>query len=215
MVAHEVMLSDFFIDRTEVTNRDYRRCIAVGVCDAPRDRGALRWTQRDDHPVTLVTWSDADRYCRWRGARLPSEAEWERAARGLNGRVFPWGNVFNPYLVNHGRPGRIDRLDDRDGYAELAPVASFVAGATTEGIYDLAGNVEEWVADWYAEGYVEPQKRDPRGPALGNFRVVRGGSYRDGRAWLRGAARNRALPSVALPWVGFRCASDARSKGSP
>jgi formylglycine-generating enzyme required for sulfatase activity len=212
MVAHEVLLDAFWIDRTEVTNKAYRRCVEVGVCTAPRHAGAVRWSARDDHPVTLVTWADADRFCRWRGARLPTEAEWERAARGLRGRIFPWGNVYNPNLLNHGRVAliEVDRLDDGDGFAELAPVASFVAGATSEGVHDLAGNVEEWVADWYAEGYADPDTHNPRGPTIGNYRVVRGGSFRHGRAWLRAAARDKAIPSLSEPWRGFRCAADAR-----
>ncbi len=211
MLAHDVKLGPYWLDRTEVTNAAYRRCVRAGACDAPRNAGAIRWTARDDDPVTLVSWNDAEHFCRWRGARLPTEAEWERAARGLSGRTFPWGNVFNPNLVNHGHlaDGNSERLDDGDGFAELAPVASYPAGATREGVYDLAGNVEEWVADWYAEAYTDPETDDPRGPAVGNYRVIRGGSYRDGRAWLRGAARDKSVPSLSFPWLGFRCAKTA------
>lgn len=211
MLAHDVLLSDFWLDRHEVTNGAYRRCVAAGVCRWPNDEGALRWTSDDQRPATLVTWHDAARYCRWRGGRLPTEAEWERAARGWSRRVFPWGDVYGPQLANHGRagPDGIVRLDDGDGFAELAPVGSFPAGATREGVHDLAGNAAEWVSDWYADSYVEPEFRDPQGPAQGTLRVVRGGSFRDGRAALRGAARNAVAPSSALSWIGFRCAKQA------
>lgn len=210
MLLHEVVLSDFWIDRTEVTNEAYRRCVEVGSCRWASDPGSQRWTANATEPATLVTWFDANRYCRWRGARLPTEAEWERAARGLRHRLYPWGNVYGPLLSNHGRAAayELDRFDESDGYAELAPVASFSAGRTTEGVYDLAGNVEEWVADWYAEGYAEPEMHDPKGPLNGDFRVLRGGSFRDGRAWLRGSRRHKELPSLTHPWVGFRCAEN-------
>ena len=212
MLVHDVVLSDYWLDRTEVTSEAYRRCVEVGACSWPSDPGTLRWTANPTHPATLVTWFDAERYCRWRGARLPTEAEWERAARGVQRRTFPWGQIYGPLLSNHGRAAAndLDRLDDTDGFGELAPVASFPAARTVEGIDDLAGNVEEWVADWYAEGYAEPELRDPKGPTAGDYRVLRGGSFLDGRAWLRGAHRHKDLPGQSHPWVGFRCAATAR-----
>lgn len=202
---HWVSLGDFWLDRTEVTNAAYRRCVAAGVCDLPSYPAAVAWTRRDELPVTLVSWYDADAYCRFRGARLPTEAEWERAARGWSGRRFPWGNVYNRNIVNHGTFA-FEPLDDSDGFAELAPVAEFPQGATPEGIFDLAGNVEEWVADWYAPGYDGEDAHDPRGPTTGDVKVVRGGSFQTGRPWLRGAARSFDLPSRRRTWRGFRCA---------
>lgn len=208
MVAHEVMLADYWLDRTEVTNAAYSRCVEAGVCQAPSYAAAQAWRRQPDLPVTLVSWYDADRYCRWVGARLPTEAEHERAAAGWNKRRFPWGNVFNPRLANHGRFAP-EVLDDSDGFAELAPVGSFVQGRTPEGVVDLAGNVAEWVSDWYAPGYPEADVVDPRGPATGQEKVVRGGSYVSARAWLRSSCRGRDIPSRRRPWRGFRCARNS------
>jgi formylglycine-generating enzyme required for sulfatase activity len=212
MVAHDVQLKDFWIDPTEVTNRSFRRCVAAGACSQPRNAGVDAWTSGDDEPVTLVSWYDADRYCRWVGAALPTEAQWERAARGWSGRTFPWGDVYNGKLVNHGRlaVADADQLDGSDGFLELAPVASYSQGATPEGVYDLAGNVEEWVLDWYAKGYPQDAAVDPTGPSTGERRVIRGGSFRDGVGWLRGAARSADFPALAYPWRGFRCARAER-----
>lgn len=211
MLMHEVMLDDYWMDTKEVDNRSYARCVDAGVCLPPEYEAAARWTSRPDHPVTLVSWYDAERYCAWRGARLPTEAEWERAAKGWSERIYPWGNVFNPKIVNHGRFS-LNQLNDVDGYDELAPVGSFPQGRTPEGLYDMAGNVEEWVADWYLPEYPEADIVNPRGPASGDERVTRGGSYLDGRGWLRAAARGHALPSLARPFRGFRCARDPVKK---
>jgi formylglycine-generating enzyme required for sulfatase activity len=213
MAAHEVIVSDFWLDRTEVTVAAYRRCVIAGVCNPPGDDATQVWNVRDDHPVTLVSWADADTYCRFRGARLPTEAEWERAARGLSGRNYPWGEVFNRKICNHGRFA-LESLDESDGFAELAPVATFAAGRTPEGVADLAGNVEEWVADWYAPGYPEADAVDPLGPPSGDERVIRGGGYHAARPWLRGAARHRDLPSSRRAWRGFRCAR-SHKKSAP
>src|SRR3954469_12171944 len=125
--AHEVTLSAFFIDRTEVTVGAYRRCVELGRCSAPPYASGATRFDRSDYPVTLVSWGDADEYCRFAGGRLPPEAEWERAARGASGRRFPWGNVYNKSLANHGAFA-LDDTDDSDGYPELAPVGSFPLG---------------------------------------------------------------------------------------
>jgi formylglycine-generating enzyme required for sulfatase activity len=117
--------------------------------------------------------------------------------------------VFNAKILNHGRVA-IDPLDDKDGHLELAPVGSYPQGRTPEGLDDMAGNVEEWVADWYAQAYPEDDATDPRGPSIGDERVVRGGSFRDGRAWLRTTARGHDLPSARRAWRGFRCARSAK-----
>ncbi|MCC6552764.1 MAG: SUMF1/EgtB/PvdO family nonheme iron enzyme [Polyangiaceae bacterium] len=216
--AHEVHLSDYWIDRTEVTVARYRRCVSAGACDEPPYASGGRRFDHPDLPVVLVTWNDAVRFCAWAGGRLPTEAEWERAARGAGGpapaasaqlgRRYPWGHIYNPFHSNHGRLA-FDAFDDGDGFLELAPAGSFPAGRTPDGIDDLAGNVEEWVADYFGE-YPAGNAKDPLGPTMGEERVVRGGSYTHARPWLRGAARSRDVPSSRRAWRGFRCARSAR-----
>jgi formylglycine-generating enzyme required for sulfatase activity len=208
MLQHRVQLSSFYLDRREVTVAEYQSCVRVGRCkEPPYDRGARRF-QEAEFPVTLVSWDDAQAFCEFRGARLPTEAEFERAARGPFGRRFPWGQLANERLANHGRFG-LDVTSDVDGYAELAAVGSFIAGRTPEGFLDLAGNAAEWVYDRYAIQYPDAAVTDPIGPdqaTATSARVVRGGSYESPLAWLRGAARGALLPSERRPTVGFRCA---------
>jgi sulfatase modifying factor 1 len=207
---HVVQLSSFWIDRLEVSVADYERCAAAGRCE-PRPTSEATWRfDRADYPVSRVSWNDAVSYCAFRGARLPTEAEFERAARGVMERRYPWGNLFNVWASNQGRFGW-DVTDSTDGFAELAPVGSFPAGVTPEGIYDLAGNVAEWVADRYAPTYDVGEVRDPHGPGVGgsNLRVVRGGSYAQARFRLRGAARSFAEPGDRRSTLGFRCARSA------
>lgn len=222
--AHEVFLSDYWMDRTEVTVSQYRRCVAAGQCfEAPYASGTTRFDQ-PDFPVVMVNWFDATNYCTWVGGRLPTEAEWERAARGLKGRRFPWGNVYNGGLSNHGRVlgelmhndsrllwivvGPAEEHDDSDGFFEVAPIASFRDGRTPDGFHDLAGNVEEWVFDKFQPQYPEGSVVNPRGPEQGGARVLRGGSYMHGRHQLRTTARHFDMALVRRPWRGFRCVRD-------
>lgn len=210
---HPVRLSSYWLDRFEVSVADYERCVAVGRCDPRPVSEATRRFDRGDHPVSRVTWHDATSYCAFRGARLPTEAEYERAARGVFHRRYPWGNLFNVWAGNHGRFGW-DVTDASDGFAELAPIGSYPAGVTPEGIHDLAGNVAEWVADRYSPTYEAATARDPRGPGVGgsNLRVVRGGSYAQARFRLRGAARAFAEPGERRSTLGFRCARSADAR---
>jgi formylglycine-generating enzyme required for sulfatase activity len=208
--AHEVTLNDFELDATEVTVARYGRCVASGACAPASFNAGDKRYDVPDFPVTHVTWQDAANYCAWAGGRLPTEAEWELAARGFSNHVFPWGNVYNPRLSNHGSLAD-DPTDARDGFVGLAPVGSFPDGATPTGLLDMAGNVAEWVADWYDRdeqqfGYPRGAVTNPKGPAFGVLgHVVRGGSYLDGAHWLRTAAR---LPKkYAERDVGFRCAA--------
>jgi formylglycine-generating enzyme required for sulfatase activity len=196
---HAVRLRSFWLDRTEVTAGDYDRCAARGRC-APRPlAGGTRRFATEKWPATLVTAREAAAYCQARGARLPHETEFERAARGTSGRAYPWGNFYNDRLANHGRAG-IDETDATDGHAELAPVGSYPSGATPDGFVDLAGNAAEWTSDTYSTRYdlpPEPSAHD---------RVVRGGSYQSSAPYLRGAARTPHDPDERSPLVGFRCA---------
>jgi formylglycine-generating enzyme required for sulfatase activity len=207
--AHEVTLSDFELDRTEVPVRRYARCVAVGVCPPPSYPSGDGRYDLPELPVTHVRWEDAVTYCAWAGGRLPTEAEWEHAARGRAGRTFPWGELYNPHLANHGAWAD-DPTDARDGFVGLAPIGSFPDGATASGLLDMAGNAAEWVWDWYDRdddgyGYGRAAVANPKGPAYGPLgHVIRGGSYREAAHWLRTAAR-RAWPNPARE-VGFRCA---------
>lgn len=223
--AHEVTLSDFEIDRTEVTVERYGRCVAAGACSPPSFPPADPRYDRPQYPVTHVRWQDAEAYCRWIDGRLPTEAEWEFAARGRQNRTFPWGELYNPRLANHGSsvsavPGAFgeEPSDGRDGFVGLAPVGSFPDGASANGLLDMAGNVAEWVSDWYdrdADGYGYAGKAvtNPRGPDFGLGHVTRGGSYRDGAHWLRTAARRPGL--YASRETGFRCAYDLGDDVAP
>jgi formylglycine-generating enzyme required for sulfatase activity len=212
---HTVTLSSYWLDRFEVTVAEYARCVSSSRCNAlPLGDGARRFDQ-PSYPASLVTWDEARAYCAFRGARLPTEEEFERAARGTSGRRFPWGNLYNSRVSNHGAYDFRDPLtaaggnptDARDGFAELAPVGSFPAGKTPEGFMDLAGNVAEWIDDRYVPHYDDGSMRDAatRRPTSAT-RVVRGGGYESGPLSLRGASRDEAPPNMRRPSLGFRCA---------
>lgn len=203
-----VTVDDFLIDKLEVSVGEYRRCAEVGPCRAlPLAAGGARFDQ-PDLPATMVSYHDATTFCRWKGGRLPTEAEWELAARGPARRRYPWGNVYDPFRLNGGRMGvLLDVFEDKDGFLELAPVGSFPDGKTAEGVHDLAGNAEEWVADWFDE-YPQSPRANPIGPSGGEHRVVRGGSCASGQVWARSAARDHAPPGERHAYRGFRCAWD-------
>lgn len=216
--THEVVVSTFEIDRTETTVESYRRCVSSGACAPPAfPTGDSRY-DRPRFPVTHVRWEDAGDYCRWIGGRLPTEAEWELAARGSKGRAFPWGQLYNGHLANHGALAT-DSTDGSDGFVGLAPVGSFPDGKTEAGLLDMAGNASEWVFDFYDRdeegfGYPRGKQVDPKGPSFGPYgHVVRGGSYRDPAFLLRTAAR-RASPEATRE-IGFRCAYDVTKTGGP
>jgi formylglycine-generating enzyme required for sulfatase activity len=210
--AHEVTVSAFELDRTEVTVLEYSRCAATGACPPRAGVAAGESPELVDLPVTYVDWGAAAAYCAWAGGRLPTEAEWEFAARGPEGRQYPWGDVYNPVLCNHGSFAP-DRADATDGFAGLAPVGSFPDGATRLGILDISGNVAEWVSDYYwtderGFGYEAASQVNPRGSTSGSFHVIRGGSFLEGAAGVRGAARSFGTGPSAE--VGFRCAANVR-----
>jgi formylglycine-generating enzyme required for sulfatase activity len=209
--AHEVTLSDFDMDVTEVTVEKYARCVSAGACAPPAFATGDPRYDVPTFPVTNVGWQDAAAYCAWAGGRLPTEAEWELAARGYENHTFPWGNVYSPHLANHGSFAD-DPTDGRDGFIGLAPVGSFPDGATAMGLLDMAGNAAEWVYDWYDRdeqqfGYKRGAQTNPKGPPFGAMgHVVRGGSYRDGAHWMRCAGRRAAM--AAERDIGFRCVAD-------
>jgi formylglycine-generating enzyme required for sulfatase activity len=203
---HSVTLDGFWIDRTEVTNEQYSRCVEAGACDPPaRSTSEYREAyygdrEYDDHPVIYVTWHQAKAYCEWAGARLPTEAEWEYAARGPEGRKWPWGD---------GEPD-CDRANYEGCWRDTAAVGSYRAGASWCGALDMAGNVWEWVADWYdIDYYGGSPAKNPTGPSTGNRRVVRGGSWYGNRIVVRGAYRYGLVPVDKSGNLGFRCARTA------
>jgi formylglycine-generating enzyme required for sulfatase activity len=197
----KVTVESFWLDRREVSYRQYTRCVDAGRCEAPDYRGATRLEQ-PDLPVVFVSFRDASDYCAFRGARLPSEAELERAARGSVRRTFPWGESFHGRAANHGRAGLVTS-DGTDGFDELAPVESFPEGRSPEGVLNLAGNVAEWTTTPYYS------YADPTSPSADI--VVRGGHYLLSPAWLRGATRLREPKNRRAAYLGFRCAkSDER-----
>lgn len=198
--VRRLSIPTFGIDRTEVTNAAYRRCVLAGACapSARREGGALA---RDRHPVVGVRWDDARAFCAFVHGRLPSEAEWEKAARGDDEtRRFPWGRVYDSHLANHGRAPR--RTDPIDGFLLSAPVGSFPDGASPYGVLDLAGNVSEWTDDALE---LPPEL----GGSVAGYRVIRGGSYAQPITSLRVTARSWATTDQVSSDVGFRCAYDA------
>ena len=190
----KVFVSAFALQRTEVTVAEYAGCVAAGKCRDNHTQAA------PGHPVTSVSWTDAATYCQWIGGRLPTEAEWERAARGDDDRLYPWGDEPARGRANCGRG-----CDDR--FAKTAPVGSFSAGKGPFGTLDQAGNVEEWVADWYGEGYAKFRpNRDPKGPAAGIYRAVRGGDYQAEDRVMRASNRYWAPVEQSNERRGMRCA---------
>jgi len=195
---HAVTLDSFWIDQTEVTNAQYERCVEDDVC-WPSGYAGVEDYRGSDYPVEAVTWHNGATYCEWAGARLPTEAEWEYAARGPEGHVYPWGDET---------PTRdLCNFDNNEG--GTVPPGSYPAGASWCGALDMAGNVYEWVADWYDEGYYAGSpSQNPTGPATGEFVVLRGGSWGTDQAAVRAADRSYHLPPDHLyGGVGFRCVS--------
>lgn len=206
-----VWISAFGMDRTEVTHAAWRRCVVANRCPPPRVSDADERLAAADYPVVGVTWAEAAGYCEFAGGRLPTESEWERGARGIDRRRFPWGRHYNPALANHGRAPR--RTDTADGYGFAAPVGSYPAAASPFGLVDMAGNAWEWTADrWAPDAYLDGDRVDPRGPATGGERIVRGGSWRFPAYALRVTNRARLGEGDSWPDVGFRCAYDTTGR---
>ncbi len=209
MPARAIYTSAFGIDATEVTHAEYARCVRASVCAPPRVASSDTRLARGDHPVSGITAREAETFCAFVGGRLPTEAEWERAARGDGQppRRFPWGEPYSERLANHGQSG--ERPDGIDGFRYAAPVGSFPDGVSPHGLLDMAGNVWEWTADRFeAGGYATGSAVDPRGARAGAERVVRGGSWRSSPVTLRASHRVPVPESIAAPDLGFRCAYD-------
>ena len=205
--AHMVALDGFWIDRNAVTNVQYARCVAVGDCEEPAYSGDSLFNG-PDYPVVGVNWHNAAAYCQWAGARLPTEAEWEYAARGPERGTFPWGERFdrtrlNFCDVNCEFDWRAAEYDD--GYRYTAPVGSYADGASWYGALDMAGKVWERVADWYG-GYPGARQVNPTGPSSGDHKGLRGGSWDIDPSNTRSASRHRGNPDVTWNGGGFRCA---------
>jgi iron(II)-dependent oxidoreductase len=204
-----VYLDTFWIDRYEVTNVQYLRYVlATGADWPPYWREEPFPEKMALHPVIGVNWREADAYCRWAGKRLPTEAEWEKAARGTDGRIFPWGNEPAGWLKsNIAHPGSKRGTK----YPPLANVNRYDRGVSPYGAYQMAGNVSEWVADWFdPEYYRRGETRNPTGPSHGTDKVFRGGSWNEDPEVARSAGRNAAVPDHRSYLIGFRCACDAR-----
>jgi formylglycine-generating enzyme required for sulfatase activity/tRNA A-37 threonylcarbamoyl transferase component Bud32 len=233
---HEVSVSAFCLDKTEVTTRAYNACVDKGECERPPEK--VSWPgiqepqvklyspfcnasvkERIEHPINCVAWPMAQTFCAKRGARLPTEAEWEFAARGASQRKYPWGDdppsskFLNAcgkecaaWFLAHGEKKKAMYEDD-DAFFGTAPVGSFPAGASASGVLDLAGNVWEWTADWFAP-YTADASVDPKGPATGTQRVVRGGDFTGSEPdWARPAFRWKTEPDTFNHAIGFRCAA--------
>jgi formylglycine-generating enzyme required for sulfatase activity len=200
---HQVTLADFSIDKNLVTAANYKQCVDHKACSAPGTGGNCTYgvTGKETYPVNCVTWNQAGAYCQWRGKHLPTEAQWEKAARGTDGRIYPWGN---------------DNLDldhavmSANGYSspDLQPIGSKPAGASPYGVLDMAGNASNWVADWYDHDYYSNSPvADPPGPSTGTLKVTRGGSYDTTlTSRMRTSNRSYSNPASAPNNVGFRCA---------
>jgi formylglycine-generating enzyme len=203
--AHRVRLSRYSIDRTEVSREAYRRCVLANVCAPSRVPDTDEGLGRPEYPVTGVTWAEARRYCGWTGGDLPTEAQWERAARGGGRRTFPWGRYYNSHLANLG--GAAGGTDAADGFQYAAPVEAFAEGRSQYGLLNTAGNVWELTHDRYAPDYYRKTGRvNPAGPEQGDQRVIRGGSWSSPPYTARVTERDKLAESESRPDVGFRCA---------
>jgi formylglycine-generating enzyme required for sulfatase activity len=195
---HNVTLDSYWIDKTEVTNAMYAKCMQAGECDQPSDSTYFNNSEYADHPIVYVSWNNSQAYCDWRGdgTRLPTEAEWEKAASWDDDkkekRVYPWGDSISCSFANYS--GCI---------GDTAKVGNYPSGASFYGLLDMAGNVWEWVADWY-DGY--PGNTTSNSSFGTQYRVLRGGSWYDVGNYVRSSLRGRNDPAVTVNYFGFRCA---------
>lgn len=236
MPVHTVYLNDFAIDKFEVTNVLYKACVDAGICEPPKSSKSYTHPsyygdpQFNHYPVIQVNWQMAKTYCEWRGGRLPTEAEWEKAARGTDGRTYPWGEEID---CNHANWGGYQDSQGNIGcpvssvpseqstsfpLARIFPlfgvvtgdtkaVGSFPRGKSPYSVFDMGGNVGEWVLDWFSLTYYqESPPENPPGPELGSERIYRGGDYSSYSYDLSVWNRQSSPPEAQQDWIGFRCA---------
>ena len=213
---HEVTLHDYWIYQIEVTNAMYQQCAAEKACPIPsqkKSRSVDEYygnAEYGNYPVIFVNWISAQSYCTWAGGRLPTEAEWEKAARGdQDTRLFPWGStpalVSQANFCDNGCAQSHAERDKDDGYPDTAPVGSYPEGISPYGALDMAGNVWEWVFDWFQPTYNSAPVTNPVGPASSKYRTIRGGAWSNPSAGVRIVQRDGMRPDLSLDTLGFRC----------
>ncbi len=207
-----IFLDAFSIDRYEVTNHQYQQFVLATGHRKPglpsRYAKSGSKVRGVNQPAVYVSWEDAAEYCLWKGKRLPTEAEWEKAMRGADGRLWPWGNNEQPNGANWARV--------QDGHEVSARVGTFATDKSPYGVMDGAGNVIEWVADWYSETYYKDSpEQNPQSPEFGTYRVLRGGGYTTTGSDIRITSRSKMMPDFRDETIGFRCAiSKVEAHGS-
>jgi formylglycine-generating enzyme required for sulfatase activity len=208
--VHWVYVDAFWMDQYQVSVGHYARFLDATSQEAPPDWSIMNRSQHQKRPVANVDWADAQTYCAWAGKRVPTAAEWEKAARGTDGRTYPWGNEHpTKFFANVSR-------DNWNNHSALTPVGAFEDGKSPYGIYDMAGNVWEWVSDWYDPDYYQSSpSKNPTGPSTGESKVIRGGSWGSGPDALRSANREIHSPSIRGLGTGFRCAKTPYGANTP
>lgn len=198
--AHEVILDAYYIDLHEVSNADYKKYIeATGSKTTPRYWNDANFNQ-PNQPVVGIAWKEAQAFCQWQNKRLPTEAEWEKASRGKRPIKYPWGNE---------EPDKT-RLNFNSQVGKTTPVGSYPTGKSDYGLFDLSGNVAEWVQDWhFPEYYLFSPKENPPGPEKSHYKIIRGGNWQNNAEDVRLTYRNATVPKARSKTIGFRCAASA------
>ena len=198
--AHEVILDEYYIDIHEITNADYKKYLAAtGSKNLPRYWDDSNFNQ-SDQPVVGVTWKEAQDFCQWGNKQLPTEAEWEKAARGKRPVKYPWGDE---------EPDKT-RANFNNHIGKTTTVGSYPTGKSDYGVFDLSGNVAEWVQDWhFPEYYLFSPKENPPGPEKGHYKIIRGGNWKNNAEDVNLTYRNATVPKARSKTVGFRCVAKA------